>query len=321
MKKVLIGCMLCISFSGLAQDPVFTQFFMIPETLNPGFTAGKKVTRAGIIHRTQWPGLNFSINSQYAFVDIWFEEVDSGLGISVLNQKETATRYNLTQVNLNYVYEVQLSNDWFFRPSLTFGLGQKNFGFQDLLLEDQINLFQGVINPTSIDPMNLSDTRLFFDFSSSLMFYNEHSWVGFTAKHLNRPNISMTYDGAEALDIFMSLHTSIHIPLGYRTETRLYALANAMSQGEYSRVDAGGKVEIDKFSFALLASSNPFKSEINSHLFHSINGFVGLEWEGFKFGYSYDFNITDIGRTGGVYELSVSYEFGGNKSCFGCPDY
>lgn len=321
MRNILIICIFLISFNGFAQDPIFTQFFMIPETMNPGFTGGKKTTRAGIIHRTQWPGLNFSINTQFAFVDNWFEEVNSGLGISVLNHKETSTRYNFTQVNLNYVHEVQLTYDWFFRPSLSFGLGQKKFGFQNLLLEDQINLFQSVINPTSIDPINLNENSMFFDFSTSLMFYNEHSWIGFTLKHLNKPNISMTYEGEEALDIFMSLHASIHIPMGFRDETRLYGLVNAMRQNQYNRLDIGGKIEFDNFSFALLGSTNPLRTHTNSHLLSSINGFIGMEWEGFKFGYSYDFNVTDIGRTGGVYELSISYDFGNDENCFGCPDY
>jgi len=33
------------------------------------------------------------------------------------------------------------------------------------------------------------------------------------------------------------------------------------------------------------------------------------------------FNTTNIGRTGGVYELSIFYDFGNDSQCFGCPDY
>lgn len=321
MKKFIVILIVVLPILVYAQDPIFTQFFMMPETLNTSFTGGKKTTRAGIIHRTQWPGINFSINTQFAFVDNWFEEVNSGLGISILNHKETSTRYNFTQVNLNYVYEVQLYYDWFFRPSLSFGFGTKDFGFQNLLLEDQINIFQGVINPTSTDLINLSENRLFFDFSSSFMFYNENSWVGLTLKHLNKPNISMTFEDQQPLDLFMSLHASIHIPTGYRSETKFYGLLNAMRQSEYNRLDFGGKVEYDRFSFTLLAATNPIRKNDNSHLLTSINAFMGMEWEGFKFGYSYDFNTTNIGRTGGVYELSISYDFGNDDNCFGCPDY
>lgn len=321
MKRIIAILLISIPSLVLSQDPIFTQFFMIPETLNTSFTGGKKTTRAGIIHRTQWPGINFSINTQFAFVDNWFEEVNSGLGISVLNHKETSTRYNFTQVNLNYVYEIQISNEWYFRPSLSFGFGTKDFGFQNLLLEDQINIFQGIINPTSSDLINLSENRLFFDFSSSFMVYNENSWVGLTLKHLNKPNISMTFEDQQPLDLFMSLHASIYIPTSYRSEAKFYGLINAMRQSEYNRLDFGSKLEYDRFSFALLAATNPLKQNANSHFLTSINAFMGMEWEGFKFGYSYDFNTSNIGRTGGVYELSISYDFGNDDNCFGCPDY
>jgi hypothetical protein len=77
MRKILYIIIFVNSF-GFAQDPIHTQFFMIPETLSSSFTGAKQSTRAGIIHRTQWPGLNFSINTQFAFVDNWFEEIKSG---------------------------------------------------------------------------------------------------------------------------------------------------------------------------------------------------------------------------------------------------
>ena len=94
-----------------------------------------------------------------------------------------------------------------------------------------------------------------------------------------------------------------------------------MMQGAYNRFDLGAKYEMDRFSFGLLAATNPIKTDPNSHFLTSINAFVGMDWEGFRFGYSYDFNVTEIGRTGGVYELSISYDFLNNDNCFGCPDY
>jgi hypothetical protein len=44
-----------------------------------------------------------------------------------------------------------------------------------------------------------------------------------------------------------------------------------------------------------------------------------MAWEGFKFGYSYDFNLSKIGGDGGISEFSITYDFLNNKDCFGCP--
>jgi hypothetical protein len=62
MKKLLILILVLISFYGISQDPIHTQFFMVPETLSSSFTGAKQSTRAGIIHRTQWPSYHNAIN-------------------------------------------------------------------------------------------------------------------------------------------------------------------------------------------------------------------------------------------------------------------
>lgn len=327
MKKILISICLFFSLSSIyAQDPIFTQYFMIPESFNSSFAGAKEGPKAGIIHRTQWPGLNFSINTQFAYLDNWFEEINSGIGISVLNHKETTTRYNFTQVNLNYSLKFQISDDWFFRPSISLGYGNKSFGFQDLLLGDQIDINNGVIHSTSIDPIMLNEKINFFDISTSLLLNNERSWVGVTLKHLNRPNISMAYRDDNNLDMFLSVHSSIEFPLNTNfgrmgNEDSLYLLTNFMHQGQYNRFDIGPQYVNGHISFGLLAATNPIRTNPNSHFLTSLNAYAGLKYEGFKFGYSYDFSTSQIGRTGGVYEISISYEFDKNDRCFGCPNY
>jgi len=322
MKRIIL-ILIFLKFSfGYSQDPIFAQFFNIPETVNTGFTGAYGNTKAGIIHRVQWPALNFSINTQFAYVDNWFEEIRSGVGISVLNHKETHTRYNLTQLNLNYAYEVQLFDDFYFRPSISVGYGAKDFGFQNILLEDQINPFSGAISNTTIDPSILMDNIMYFDYSSSLLFMYEKSWFGLTIKHLNKPNISLLYQGNSELDMFLSVHGSLELPiLKYDYEKSIFFVFNGMKQAEYNRLDFGAQYTQDWFTFALLAATNPVRNDPNSHFLTSMNAVVGIAWEGFRFGYSYSFNTSDIGRDGGVYELSVSWQGGNGSNCFGCPRY
>ena len=226
---------------------------------------------------------------------------------------------------MNYAYQFPISEDWNVRPSISVGYGAKDFGFQNLVLEDQINIFSGIINVNSIDPIRLNESVRFLDFSASVLFNSENSWAGLTIKHLNKPNISMQFDGQENLEMFFSAHASIYLPMGkyrnFQNANKLYVLTNAMHQGSYSRLDLGLKYDMDKFIFGLLAATNPIKTDQNSHLLTSINAFLGMDWEGFRFGYSYDFNVSEIGRTGGVYELSITYDFLNNDNCFGCPDY
>jgi hypothetical protein len=35
--KLVLVLLSCLCFSNVRKDPVFTQYFLVPETLNPGF--------------------------------------------------------------------------------------------------------------------------------------------------------------------------------------------------------------------------------------------------------------------------------------------
>lgn len=317
--KYLLFIILFISGSVYSQDAIFSQYFMMPETINSSFTGALQGTKLGVIRRSQWVNFGLKVDSNYGFIDTWFEGIKSGVGISILNHNENKSNYSFNEVNLNYALAIQLSDTWYFRPSISTGIGVKDYGFNNLLLEDQININSGQISANSMDPVFLNEKRFFVDFSSSLLFNNENSWVGLTLKHLNRPNISMTDEGNTPLDIFISLHSYIEFPLKkYSNNTfthnnNFYFLSNFMMQSKYSRFDLGSQyVYNNQFLLGFLVATNPIKNDLNSHLLTSFNSFVGLKWEGFKFGYSYDMNLSDIGFTGGIHEFSISYDFGIN---------
>jgi type IX secretion system PorP/SprF family membrane protein len=327
--KLFIIIITCCFYSKLrAQDPIFTQYFLIPETLNPGFSGFMETTYTGIIHREQWPDLNLKIDTDYAFVNTWNESMNSGFGISVLNQRENITNYNFTQINANYAYRVRINDDWYFRPALEAGFGLKSFAFQNLLLEDQINIKTGIINTSSIDPLLRNDKVSFFDVTAGMVFNTEDLWIGLSMKHLNKPNISFTTDGNVPLDTFFSLSTGYEFLLAdyidvqfFPYATKMFITSNYMQQGRYNRLDVGASILFEKMFFGATAVTNPSKNGIDSHLLTSVNLFTGLQYEHLKFGLSYDLNTSKIGKTGGIYELSLTYQFNLDIKCFGCPNY
>lgn len=327
MKKI-ISITFFLLIQGLyAQDPIFTQAFSIPETINTGFTGALEGTKAGLIHRTEWVGNNFTINTQFAFVDVWLDDFNTGLGLSVLNHQETTfNQYNFTQLNLNYAYAVQLNDTWVFRPSISIGVGSKDFGFQNLLLEDQINVFNSSINPSSVDPALLNSSIVFYDFSSSLLFNTERTWVGVTFRHLNKPNISMIENDNVPLNIFMSVHASVEIPLSFlrssfAEKSNLYVLGNYMQQDANNRLDLGLQYVYEQFTLGVITANNPIKTNDNSQFLNSINTFVGFKWDRFKFSYSFDFNMNKIGQSSGAHEILFVYNFENLGRRLKCPAF
>jgi len=310
LSIIIILC--CLSFKVQAQDPVFSQSFLVPETLNPGFSGFEDASYFGLIHRTQWPSLDLRVDTEYAFFNSWIEDV-GGIGFSIMNQHESNTKYNHLQGNINFAYHVELANEWFFRPAIEVGFGTKSFNFGNLVLSDQININSGTINPNSSDPFALNANRniSFVDFTAGFVFDKKNTsndtdlWLGASIKHLNKPNISFVENGNVPLDIFYSLHASYKFP--YFDYNDMLISANYMQQGEYNRLDISTIIKLEKLMLGATAVTNPSKNNSNSHLLTSINSFVGLEFEQLRFGFSYDINTTDIGRTDGVYELSITY--------------
>ncbi len=295
-----------------AQDPVFSQYFQIPETLNPGFSGFENASYFGLIHRTQWPNLGLRVDTDYVFFNTWVETI-GGLGISILNQHENNTKYNHLQGNINYSYHVRLANEWYFRPAIEVGFGTKSFNFSNLVLSDQINIFSETINPNTSDAYFLNANRniTFFDFSAGFVFDKKNArngtdlWLGATIKHLNRPNISFVENNNLPLDIFYSIHANYKFP--YYDYNDIMLSVNYMQQGEYNRLDLTSMIKLEKLFLGATAVTNPAKNSNNSHLLTSVNAFAGLELEQLRFGFSYDFNTSKIGRTDGVYEFSITY--------------
>jgi type IX secretion system PorP/SprF family membrane protein len=316
MKRFILLILLVSSLQNYSQDVIFSQNFLVPETISPSFTGAIRSTKTGSVSRSQWRNSALKITSNFAFVDTWFEGFKSGLGVSFLNQKESGSNYTFNQVNLNFAMAFEISDTWYFRPSVSAGLGNKNYGFQNLLLEDQIDLNNNFINTSTIDPILLKAQRSFLDFSTSVLFNNEDSWVGLTLKHLNKPNISLTQNGEVPLDVFLSVHTKYYIPLleNYRTwfasKSKIFVLSNYMQQGAYNRFDLGLQyIFEDQMSFGMMVATIPSKNTKETSTINSISTFAGIRWQGFRFGYSYDINTTELVNTGGIHEFSVSYDF------------
>ncbi|MFY9243312.1 MAG: PorP/SprF family type IX secretion system membrane protein [Polaribacter sp.] len=316
MKKIIILFFVFSSVISFAQDIIFSQAFLVPETLNSSFTGSIRSSKVGSLFRSQWRNSAFKTNTNYAFYDTWFERYNTGIGVSFLNQSESNSSYSFNQINFNYAMAFQLNKTWFFRPSVSVGFGMKNYGFQNLLLEDQINLTNNTINTSSLDPTLLASQRNFLDFSSSILFNNDDSWIGLTVRHLNKPNISLTENGNAPLDIFWSVHAKYYLPFleNDRTEfnrkSKVYVLSNFMMQGGFNRLDVGAQYVFEnQFSLGITAGLTPIKNEFTTSSLSSISSFVGLRWQGFRFGYSYDFNTTNFVNTGGIHEFSVSYDF------------
>ena len=310
-----------------AQDPLFTQSFLFPETLNPSFTGLSESNSIGVLHRTQWPNLNLQVYSEFAFINTWNDRINSGIGISIINQRQNFTNYNFTKVDMNYAYKVQLTEDWIFHPSIAVGYGSRGFNSNGIVLEDQIDISNGVINQNSSEFSSFNEKINYFDFSTGMLLNNENFFIGTSLKHINKPNVSVLSNGNVPLDMFFSVNLGYQFTIAdyvdiisFPYETKLRLTSNYIKQGNFRRIDLGGALVYSNYFFGISANSNLQTSLGGSTAFNSYSLFGGLNYEHLQFGYSYDFNTLKGLNTGGVYELSILYRFELYSKCFTCPN-
>jgi len=326
IKLIIIVVLTAFSTQVKAQDPIFSQFLLVPEVFNPGFTGSANTWNAGIVHRRQWHDGNRRMNTQYGFANNLVSD-NIGLGITVLNHNEEFTNYNYFQFNGVVSYKIDLNDDYTLRFGLEGGYGRKDFNFGNLLLEDQININTGAISVGSIDPgaLNFENKVNFIDFSAGIVVDQENGWFGASLKHLNRPNISFTDNGNVPLEMFLSVHGGYYLGLNnspsmiFPEDSDVLFTFNYMRQSQYNRLDIGVALDMKIISFGIIAATNPERKSPNSHLLSSLNPFVSTKFGEFTFGYSYDFNTSQLGNMQGVHELSLTWQ--SSYMCGRCDNY
>lgn len=327
LKLVLYIVLVTLSTEVKAQDPIFTQYFFVPETLNPAFTGTLNTWYGGIIHRSQWPDGNRRMDTEYSFAN-GPVDVDGkiGLGLSVLNHREVFTSYNYIQINGVFAYNVELNEDWKLRLGLEAGYGKKDYNFSNLILEDQININDGSVSGGSVDSgiLNYKNTINFLDTSTGFLLYNDDTWFGASLKHINKPDISFTDNGNVPLNLFFSIHGGYAFNIDnfrfmFSDESKLLLTMNYMKQSQYNRLDLGGALEFEKFTLGAIAATNPYGTSKNSHKLSSINIFTSIQLDRFVFGYSYDINASKLGNSQGIHELSLTFQIA--RICPTCNNY
>jgi len=294
-RYILVLFFLFLTKMSFSQDPIFTQFYAIPTLNNPAFAGSEGNTRLGMGYRSQWMTNRYNLSTFYISADKYIESINSGIGISILDQNESLTGYNYLLLEASYSFHIQITDQWTFFPGLSVGYGFKQFDLTNIILGDQIDIGNGIILPGSNDPLVNNDNVHFFDISAGGVLYGENAWIGISAKHLTKPDIAFTDQENVPLEMFFSIQAgykwTIQSTGFFPSDTFLFLTANMIKQGDNNRFDLGTEMEVSNFSFGILASGVIQKYFSESQTLISINPIIGLNFKKFKLGISYDFPL------------------------------
>ena len=311
MKKTF--CVILFTLIGLAakaQDPQFSQFYAAPLLLNPGFTGTTEMHRFNVIGRVQWANVPNPYKTMAASYDYNMAKLNSGFGILLMRDQAGDGNLSRTTAGGHYAYKIRTRSGWTVSPGLQFGyvLGsidpkQYYFPFEAQYGSDNIDY----------DPIQLNETKGYFDFGTGLLVYNKLAWGGVSVYHLNEPNESLV-DGEAKVNAKWSAHGGVRINLynGPMKKDRISSIAPSFiykKQGKAQQLDLGLHFHYNPIMAGFWYRGVVVRDEFELPRQDAVSFLFGIRMPTFDVGYSYDFTISSLGAgSGGSHEVSLVYQ-------------
>ena len=295
-----------------AQDPEFSQFYANPLYLNPAFTGAPICPRLILNYRNQWPSLAKSYVTYNFSYDQYVEKIHGGLGLLVNLDNAGSGILNTTQASVLYSYRLRAAKNFYMNMAVQGTFLQRGLSWDKLLFEDQIDPQLGFVNPTNEKPPDKTSV-IAPDFSAGIVFdWNSILFGGVAVNHLTEPDLAFYNDNNSKLDMKITGHLGLNIPIKSgtssftQTEEPKFSISPNLlyqQQGPWHQINAG--IYFNMYYFVI---GGWFR-----HNFENADAailLVGLTYSGLHFGYSYDLTMSKLkNNTGGAHEVSVSYQF------------
>lgn len=344
-KPILLLLFLALGLSATltAQDQHFTQFFASPLTLNPalsGTFSGKY--RVALIHRNQDPFQTFSgaIDLRFGLNRVGKSNKDAfGIGVVFYNDRVPAVGFSNNNINVAGAFHKSLSKrgDQYLSAGFQVGLAQRNFNYENFDFDDQFSGNNGYANPTAeiLPENNFAHADLGVGINYTYAPDRGLSiFAGAAMHHILEPQISFYYDedepefsGSSLLHRKYTAYVNFSIPLG--TAVQLQPRGLFYAQGPHLAINAGANFrflfdEISGTALHVGGWGRPVGNEDDTFSMDAIVGMVGVEYNNFLLGFSYDAQLASFGAVQnrrGAFEVSIAYLGEYDSETILCPKF
>lgn len=316
MKKLIsISIFFLAGIAVQAQDSHYSQFYATQTYMNPAFAGGSIQHRMSAAYRNQWPNIPGSFQNYSFSYDRYAPNLNSGFGFLATRDQAGSGALSNTTASLLYAYEARLARGWFFRPALQFSYNHRGINFGNLIFGDQlirdddVSLEEGIGNPVN-----------YFDLGGGFLITSKRLWFGGAIHHINQPNESL-YGDVFAYNLRKySVHGGYRVKFDSRfskvKSSALFAF-NFKKQADFAQLDVGAYYELNPFVAGIWYRGLPTKSNRYGYANHDAVILIVGWYDGpYKFGYSYDVTISQlgVGATGGSHEITLTYEWADKRN-------
>ncbi len=288
--------------SAQAQDPNFSQFFVSPLTLNPALT-GKfdGLFRIAGNYRNQWPSINNAFTTYTTSVDASIlknriPEFDQfGIGAMAFKDQSGNGVLSNTFFALSTAYHKALDENGYHQIGLGFQgtYVYKHLDITKVKFEDQLqaNGFTGITSEIfSQNQINVT----YFDMNLGALYNgstngSNNFYLGASMYHINRPK--ETFQGGNyILDPRITIQAGGMLPLGSYNGIHFSAMHSRQAKAFNTQIGGAYMLGLNQ------DESNPTHLYLGSwfRFGDAIIPYVGLEFNEFRIGASYDVNISSL---------------------------
>lgn len=288
MKKLFLGLFLfSLAFTVNAQqDAQYSLYQFNGLIINPGYAGSKEITSTTALYRHQWAGFEGAPRTMSISAHGLVRE-KYGLGIYLENDQIGVN--NRTNIFASYAYRFMLSNGGIISAGVQAGLMSYNADFSSLDTDEVDVVFAQDIN------------KLQPNFGLGVHYYTDNYYVGLSAPHL----LETKFNDNNSVESFLNRHylltAGVLIPLNYNIILRPSFLMKTVPSHAPVTMDVTlAAIFHDQFWVGL---SHRFKDSFDLALQYELTS-------GIRFGYSYDFPISEINKvSSGSHELMLGYDF------------
>lgn len=304
------------SLESYGQDPIFSQYYANPLYLNPALAGSTLSPRAIVNYRNQWPSLAANFVTYNVSYEHYISDINSTFALLANNDRTAGGAFNATSVSLIYTYNLQASRDWFVNLSAQAGLSSRSLHWEDLYFEDAIHPVYGLNYYASSEQPPDKTSIWFPDFSFGVVAgYKDLLYGGIAIHHLAQPSDGLYNKEDSKVYRKYTAHLGANINLkGNRSswgDKKTSVLSPAVLYQQ--------QLNFKTLSVGLYYTYNPilvgawYRCNISNP--DAVVLMLGLHFNGFQVGYSYDITLSKLANTtGGAHEVSLSYTFKGKTS-------
>jgi type IX secretion system PorP/SprF family membrane protein len=329
MNIRIICFMLCFQFGLKAQDFNFSQIAQTPLFINPGCTGVYDGWERIILnHRNQWLGANTQFMTTAIAGDMNFFKSERnntahiGVGVLFFNDVGGDAKFGTQAGMLSLSGILPLGYGHTLSLGLQGGVGSRKADISKLSFENQWNgsiydptILSGEANTLNSFSYLDAATGLYYEYSAgNASFARNHDFkfqLGASIQHANRPHLKYMNGSTQRLSQKMVFHTSLVADL---MDSPFSIDANAVQfiQGGHYQTILGTMLRY-RMRTGTKITGNRQNSFFGFGLYTRINDAIIpailIDYNGFKFGLSYDVTISSMRSVykGGSLEFSMSF--------------